>query len=120
MQYLQLYSIAMDTSSALSADTIDVYNPDNYLNGIPHAEFAWLRENAPVFWHKHPDGGGYWVVSKHADVMQVAKDHKTFSAQKGFVMVDDLPPEILERTQSQLLGMDPPDHGPIRRAVITQ
>ncbi|MFK8020223.1 MAG: cytochrome P450 [Pseudomonadales bacterium] len=109
----------MATNYSLSADTIDVYNPDNYLNGIPHREFAWLRENAPVFWHSHPEGGGYWVVSKHADVMRVSRDHKTFSAQKGFVMVDDLPPEILERTQSQLLGMDPPDHGPIRRAVIT-
>ncbi len=114
----RLYKHAMNTNT-LTADSIDVYNPDNYLNGIPHEQFAWLRENAPVFWHKHPDGGGYWVVSKHADVMQVARDHKTFSAQKGFVMVDNLPPEILERTQSQLLGMDPPDHGPIRRAVIT-
>ena len=31
---------------------IDVYNPDNYLNGIPHAQFQWLRENAPVHWHE--------------------------------------------------------------------
>lgn len=109
----------MDHSTELSADQIDVYNPDNYLDGIPHREFAWLRKNAPVFWHPHPDGGGYWLVSKHADVVQVSKDHKTYSAQEGFVMVDNLAPEILERTQSQLLGMDPPDHGPIRRAVIT-
>lgn len=106
-------------STISCAEDIDVYNPDNYLDGIPHQQFAWLRENEPVFWHKHPDGGGYWVVSKHADVKQVSKDHQTYSAQRGFVMVDDLAPDILERTQSQLLGMDPPDHGPIRRAVIT-
>ena len=72
---------------------IDVYNPDNYLRGIPHAQFAWLRENSPVHWQEHPDGGGYWAISKHADVLQVSRDNKTFSAQQGFVMVDDLEPD---------------------------
>ncbi len=99
---------------------IDVYNPDNYTNGIPHDQFAWLRKNAPVYWHEHPAGHGYWVLSRHADVVAVSRDFKTFSAQQGFVMVDDLPPDILAMAQNQLLGMDPPNHGPIRRAVITR
>ena len=99
---------------------IDVYNPDNYCQGIPHRQFAWLRQHAPVHWHAHPDGGGYWVLSKHADVMAVSRDFKTFSAERGFVMVDDLPPDILEMARNQLLGMDPPKHGPLRRAVITR
>lgn len=99
---------------------IDVYNPDNYTNGIPHAQFAWLRENAPVYWHQHPDCGGYWVVSRHADVVEVSRDFKTYSAEQGFVMVDDLPGDILDMARNQLLGMDPPKHGPLRRAVITR
>jgi cytochrome P450 len=99
---------------------IDVYNPDNYTRGIPHEQFAWLRENAPVYWHGHPDGGGYWVLSKHADVMAVSRDFRTFSAERGFVMVDDLPPDILDMARGQLLGMDPPKHAPLRRAVITR
>ena len=99
---------------------IDIYSPDAYVQGIPHAQFAWLREHAPVYWHAHPDGGGYWVLSKHADIVAVSRDFKTFSAQRGFVMVDDMPPEILGMVQNQLLGMDPPNHGPIRRAVITR
>lgn len=99
---------------------IDVYSPDAYTQGIPHEQFAWLREHAPVYWHEHPDGGGYWVLSRHADIVAVSRDFKTFSAQQGFVMVDDMPPEILPMVQNQLLGMDPPNHGPIRRAVITR
>ena len=99
---------------------IDVYNPDNYTGGIPHQQFAWLRNNAPVYWHDHPDGGGYWVLSKHADVIEVSRDFKTFSAERGFVMVDDLPPDILEMARGQLLGLDPPKHGPLRRAVISR
>jgi cytochrome P450 len=99
---------------------IDVYNPDTYTNGIPHEQFAWLRANAPVYWQEHPAGHGYWVLSKHADVLAVSRDSKTFSAEEGFVMVDDLPPDILEMARNQLLGMDPPKHGPLRRAVITR
>ena len=99
---------------------IDVYSPEAYTSGIPHEQFAWLRNNAPVYWHEHPAGHGYWVLSRHADVMQVSRDFKTFSAQRGFVMVDDLPPDTLAMAQGQLLGMDPPNHGPIRRAVITR
>ena len=99
---------------------IDIYTPENYTSGIPHEQFAWLRDNAPVYWHQHPHGGGYWVVSRHADVVQVSRDFKTFSAEQGFVMVDDMEPEILEMVRNQLLGMDPPRHAPLRKAVITR
>lgn len=99
---------------------IDVYSPDSYTQGIPHEQFAWLRANAPVYWHEHPEGYGYWVLTRHADVLQVSRDFKRFSAERGFVMVDDLPDDILEMTRNQLLGMDPPKHGPLRRAVITR
>jgi len=99
---------------------IDVYDPDNYVRGIPHEQFAWLRENAPVHWHEHPAGHGYWVLSKHADVVAVSRDFRTFSAERGFVMVDDLPADLLPMVRNQLLGMDPPKHGPLRRAVITR
>jgi len=99
---------------------IDIYNPDNYTQGIPHEQFAWLRENAPVYRHPHPDGGDYWVLSRHADVVEVSRNFKTFSAERGFVLVDDLPEDILDMTRNQLLGMDPPRHAPLRRAVITR
>lgn len=99
---------------------IDVYNPDNYTDGIPHQQFAWLRANAPLYWQEHPAGYGYWVLSKHSDVQQVSRDHKTYSAEQGFVLVDDMPEDLLEMTRNQLLGMDPPRHGPLRRAVITR
>lgn len=99
-------------------DDIDVYNPDNYVNAVPFADFARLRELDPVHWHKHPDGGGYWLLTRHADCQRVSRDNQGFSANRGFVLVDDLPPDILPMARGQLLGMDPPEHGPIRRVVI--
>jgi cytochrome P450 len=101
-------------------ENLDIYNPNNYTKAVPLADFKKLRDEAPVYWHDHPDGGGYWVISRHADVMKVSRDNKTFSAERGFVLVDDLPPEILDQVKGQLLGMDPPNHGPLRRSVITR
>lgn len=97
---------------------LDLYDPDVYARGVPHGAMRWLRDHAPVYWHPHPDGGGFWIVSRHADVIAVSRDHKTFSAERGFVMVDELPPDIIAQTRNQLLGMDPPRHGPLRRIVI--
>lgn len=102
----------------MSLAAIDVYNPDNYVPGIPLEQFAQLREQAPIYWHPHPDGGGFWAVTRHADILAISRDHQRFSAQRGFVLMDDLAPEILQMTQGQLLGMDPPAHGPLRRVVI--
>lgn len=102
----------------IAVDKIDVYNPDNYVDAVPFADFALLRQVDPVHWHPHPDGGGYWLLTRHADCQRVSRDHQTFSARRGFVLVDDLSADILPMAQGQLLGMDPPEHGPIRRVVI--
>lgn len=98
---------------------IDIYSPGRYVESPPYDMFAYLRQHAPVYKHPHPDGGYFWVLTRHADVVAVSRDHKRFSAQRGFVLVDNLPEDLLKETQSQLLGMDPPNHGPIRRSVIS-
>ncbi len=104
----------------MKLEEIDIYNPDHYIEGVPHQQFQLLREKAPVYWHPHPDGGGYWVLSRHEDVRAVSRDFKTFSAERGYVLVDDLPEDVLPMVQGQLLGMDPPDHGPLRRVVLSR
>ena len=98
----------------------DLYSPDSYVDAAPHAAFDALRAQCPVHRHRHPDGADYWLLTRHADVVAVSRDHRTFSSERGFVMVDDLPPAILEQVRGQLLGMDPPRHGPLRRMVISR
>lgn len=102
----------------MDAPTIDLYSHDAYVEDTPWQQIAWLQQHAPVYRHPHPDGGFYWLLTRHADVVAVSRDHDTFSAQRGFVMLDDLPDDVLPMAQGQLLGMDPPNHGPIRRLVI--
>ncbi len=99
---------------------IDIYDPSLYVEDVPYDAFRRLRREAPVYWHPHPDGGGFWAITRHADVIKASRDHKTYSAQRGFVMVDNLDPDLLAETQYQLLGMDPPNHAPLRRTVINR
>ena len=47
----------------------------------------WLRDHDPVSWHpptpRTPDGEGFWVVTRHADVSTVLRDPVTFSSDRG-------------------------------------
>ncbi len=96
---------------------IDLYSPDTYVVSPPHAEFERLRAEDPVHWQPMPDGTGYWAVLRHADVTNVARHPRVFSAEVGGVVLEDLPPETLAMMRDMLLAMDPPRHIDHRRNV---
>ena len=95
----------------------DLYDPDGYVAGAPHAVLSRLRRDQPVVWQDMPDGTGYWAVLRHADVTRVAREPLLFSAATGGVVLEDLPPESLAMMQDMLLAMDPPRHLAYRRNV---
>src|SRR3954453_22233344 len=98
-----------------TAETIDIYSPETYLDGAPHELFAYLRRTSPVYWQDIPDQLGYWAVLKHADVERVARNPLLFSASEGGVVLEDLEREQLENMRGMLLAMDPPRHNDYRR-----
>lgn len=72
--------MAIDPSVDLSSDA-------TFANGFPHAWFAQLRRSAPLYWHEPtaatPDGEGFWVVSRYADVAAIARNAAVFSSETG-------------------------------------
>ncbi len=98
-------------------DAIDLYDPDGYVAAPPHAAFARLRREAPVFWQRQ-GRDGYWAVLRHADVVAVSRDPDTFSSERGSVVIEELAPETLELMRHMLLVMDPPRHGRYRRMIL--
>jgi cytochrome P450 len=98
--------------------TFDIYNPDLYVDGPIHEIFAELRRTRPVYWQEMPGEPGYWAVLKHADVAQVARNPKVFSAATQGVMLENPPPEQLERSRNMLLMMDPPRHTAYRKPLV--
>ncbi len=73
---------------------VDLYSPDTYVESPPHAAFEQLRADDPVHWQPMPDGTGYWAVLRHADVTNVARHPKVFSAELGGVVLEDLDPDV--------------------------
>ena len=101
----------------MATSTIDLYSPDAYVEGPPHAVFAELRRTDPVHWQDIQGQPGYWAVLKHADVVNVARDSATFSASEGGIMLEDVGIERLKRMRNMLLAMDPPRHVDYRRPL---
>jgi cholest-4-en-3-one 26-monooxygenase len=93
---------------------IDLHDPDVYARGVPHEQFAWLRENDPVRWHEEPGGPGFWALTRHADLVRMSKDVETYSSHLGGAMLEDYPSEELDQHRMLMLNQDPPDHSRLR------
>jgi cytochrome P450 len=101
----------------MATATIDIYDPDGYVAGPPHAVFEELRRTQPVYFQEMPGEPGYWAVLKHADVVHVAREPVLFSASEGGVVLENLDPTNLEMMRNMLLAMDPPRHVDYRRPL---
>ena len=84
----------------------------------PWPMYRALRDHDPVH-HVVPgrSDGDYWVLSRHADVWNAARDHQTFSSAQGLTVtygeleligLQDNPPMVMQ---------DPPVHTEFRKLV---
>ena len=102
---------------------VDLTDLDRFAHGFPHDVFTHLRREAPVWFHPPtahtPGGEGFWVVSRHADVLAVAADARTYSSERGGTregggtLIEDLPSGFA--TGVLLNMMDDPRHQKLRR-----
>jgi cholest-4-en-3-one 26-monooxygenase len=103
---------------------IDLLDRDRFAQSIPHEWFTWLRANDPVHFHEEPGGPGFWVISKHADIIQINRDAATYSsdgARGGVVAIEEQmaaqQAEAASAGGNLMLQMDPPDHTRYRKLV---
>ena len=78
----------------------------------PWASYAELRELDPVH-----DAGGFWVLSRFADVYDAARDTATYSSARGLTMTDGETELDLVEGFAPMVMLDPPDHTVFRRMV---
>jgi len=100
------------------AETLDLVTPEHYeQHGYPHPEWTWLRRHHPVFWYDRPNVDPFWAITKHADIIEIAKQPDIFlNAPRLAIFTNDLPPPP-EGAARHLLNMDPPDHARFRRVT---
>jgi cholest-4-en-3-one 26-monooxygenase len=88
---------------------VDLTDHDVFVDGVPHEWFAWLRRHEPVSFTPEPTGRSFWSVTRHADIVEVSRDWRTFSSQTGATALEDLAPDALAARLS-MLDADPPLH----------
>ena len=93
------------------APAINLIDPEYFAqHGHPWDQYAWLRANAPVFWHDEPDGPGFWAITKYDDIRAISRTPKIFSSYETGVMLPDPDPMGLYAQRLMMLNMDPPQH----------
>ncbi|MGC1282866.1 MAG: cytochrome P450 [Streptosporangiaceae bacterium] len=104
----------------------DFTDPDMYADRLPMDEFAELRRTAPVWWNRKPrgvggfDDEGYWVVTRHADVVAVSRDNDNYSTWENTAIIrhqDGATREQIELQRFVMLNIDPPQHTKLRGIV---
>lgn len=74
---------------------------------------ADLRADCPVAATERFHGA--YLVSRYADVVETAWDTRTYSS-RVMILNDNHPDDI--RLQTPPITLDPPEHGPVRRALL--
>ena len=94
----------------------DLTSHDTFVDGVPHATFQRLRREEPVAWYdENDDNAGFWAVTRYDDVLQVSREHETFTSTAGIRMEEmDAEETAARRT---LMELDPPEHTRLRRLV---
>ncbi len=104
----------------------DFTDPDLCVQRLPVAELAELRRVAPVWWSQQPrgtggfDDDGYWVVTRHADVLHVSRHSDIYSSEANSAIIRYAEPvteETLALNRLIMLNLDPPAHTKLRSIV---
>ncbi len=113
-----------DVTRPARPDTEVVFDPATYTEGVPLAALARLRGQAAVVWVPEipvlgwPEGPGFWLVLRHAEVESVLRRPGLFSSALGATQIrDPATPQALGYVRRMMLNMDPPEHSRLRRLL---
>ena len=84
-------------------DDIRLLSAEFYVE--PEERWAWLRENAPVYWD---DEAGIWGLASHEHVSAASRDWQTFCSGKGSRPDSSVP---------SMINMDGDEHN-FRRGIV--
>ena len=110
----------------MNESDICVLDPDVYEagdpadNGLPHAQYTWLREHAPVFRQDIHDPNllpWTWLLTRYEDVVAISRDHHRFVSGRG-VTLREFEPTLTEHGgKAAMITMDGAAHVRNRRIV---
>ena len=99
----------------------DLSDPATFVDDVPHEAFAEIRRRPGLYWQPTPvstNNGGYWAVTRFADIIAIEKDPATFSSANGgaYPLMRPWTGAPFEEPNT-LMTADPPLHSRLRRAA---
>jgi cytochrome P450 len=96
--------------------TVDLTDLDMWAHGVPYAEFARLRREAPVAWRDEaPPNSGFWSVHRYSDIVAASRDVAVFSSARGISFEEPTDEDMTARRT--IIDTDPPAHTKLRKIV---
>ena len=108
------------------AHGVDFTDADRLQQGVRLPEFAWLRENRPLYWNPQTkenssfEDGGFWLATRHEDVRAISSAREGWSSEENTAIVKfqgDIGPDERAMQRQMLLNMDDPHHAKVRGIV---
>ncbi len=94
---------------------LDLVDPARYArDGYPHDAWTKLRAEAPVAYFAPEGLEPFWAITKHADILEIAKQPLRFSSAQGITL---RPAGVVFPPSEMVVMLDPPRHGPMRRVA---
>ncbi|MFF7645273.1 cytochrome P450 [Streptomyces canus] len=106
------------TTDAITQEIPDLSAPETFASGVPHQVFDAVRQMPELYWQPAKAGtlnGGFWCVTRHADIIEIERQPEIFSSQWGpfFPTL----PAPMEQFSYNIMYNDPPVHSRLRRAA---
>jgi cytochrome P450 len=110
----------MATVTTQDLSNVDLADSRLWDAGPPYELFGALQQDAPVHFSAQanaPQEGGFWSITRYADVHTVTRDFQRFSSEKrGIFTYDDIGVP-LDIQRLQMISMDPPGHDRLKKIV---
>jgi cytochrome P450 len=95
---------------------VDLTDLDLWVRGVPYADFARLRREAPVAWFDEaPPNSGFWSVHRYDDIVTASRDVVTFSSARGISFEEPTDEDMAARRT--IIDTDPPEHTKLRKIM---
>ncbi|WP_340375318.1 cytochrome P450 [Streptomyces sp. SS7] len=101
-----------------ATDTLDLADPATFADHDLTDFWRRLRDTAPVHWNPPTcERAGFWVLSRHEDIMAVHRDDENFTSERGNVLVTLL--EGGDAGGGKMLAVtDGPRHEQLRKILL--
>ncbi|GGU09305.1 cytochrome P450 [Streptomyces violascens] len=110
---------AQEQHAVPEPSTVDLTDPQTFLDVDPQAMWRRYREQSPVHWQSVSGSRmpGFWAVTKYADVVDIYRNNKDFTSERGNVLVTLLQGED-SASRKMLAVTDGPRHREIRNLML--